>query len=120
MNTPYRAVVVFFLAWLGLSTYAGASEFLRLCQASMAGADALALECKTKARPFKREFLPGGRGPGVMEEYFAWFDTTSVTSHFGFGCVLGPSDRVRFFGIYFALEPQNFRLANSAAFGFID
>jgi hypothetical protein len=97
-----------------------ASKFLRLCHSSMAKAEALFAECKQKARPFTRIWLPGGHGPGEPEHHAAWFDTANAGSHFGFGCVLGPKDQVRFFGLYFFLKQTNFSAANTAPFNFID
>jgi hypothetical protein len=97
-----------------------ASEFMRLCQSSMARADELFAECRQKARPFKRDFYPGGRGAPVPEEHYVWFDPTESTPHFGFGCVLGPKDQVRFFGIYYFLRADQFRQANAATFTFVD
>jgi len=101
-------------------TSAHASEFGRLCQSAIERKDKLFAECQQNARPFKRDFYPGGRGLPVPEQHYVWFDTTESTPHFGFGCVLGPKDQVRFFGIYYFLKADQFRQANAAMFTFVD
>jgi hypothetical protein len=115
-----HSVLMSLAIWLGLLSCVQASEFLRLCQQSMAKAESFLAECRAKARPFKRVFLPGGHGPPSPEEHAAWFDPENGGSHFGFGCVLGGKGEVRYLGIYFALQPSSFRLANSAPFSFVD
>jgi hypothetical protein len=99
---------------------ASASEFMELCEAARAKADILLAECKSDARPFKRNFYPGGRGEAVPEEHRAWFLVAYSTPHFGFGCVLGPKEEVRFLGLYYFLKAENFQQANSAPFVFVD
>lgn len=96
------------------------NEFLRMCNASMAKAEAFVAECKSKARPFSRNFYPGGHGVPVKEFHSAWFEAADQDAHFGFGCVLGPKQEVRFLGMYFAVNPASFRAANKASFAFID
>jgi hypothetical protein len=120
MKPLHKTVFTCLAAWLAFSSCAQATEFLRLCQASLAKAEAFLAECRANARPFKRDFFPGGHGPPVPEEHSAWFDTANGDSHFGLGCALGPKDEIRFIGMYFALKPSNFRVANAARFTFID
>jgi hypothetical protein len=66
-----RSVLTLVVTCIGLfaSGAAQSSEFLRLCHASMAKAEAFLAECRTNARPFKRDFYPGGRGDPVPEEF---------------------------------------------------
>lgn len=56
----------------------------------------------------------------MPEEHRAWFKTTNATAHFGFGCVLDPKEQVRFFGIYYFLDTDQFRQANDAPLTFVD
>ena len=107
-------------AALFFSASVQASEFLRLCEASKAKAEAFLAECRSSARPFKRAFFPGGRGAPVEESHRAWFDTPNAAGHFGYGCVLGPNGEPRFLGLYFFLERSSFLLAYSADLAFID
>src|SRR5262245_41810186 len=94
---------------------AQASEFMRLCEAAKAKADAFLAECKHNARQFKRDFYPSGAGTPVREEHAAWFDTSDYGEHFGLGCVLGPRQQVRFLGLYYFVKPANFADSNSAS-----
>lgn len=109
------ALLIFFCC-----SIAHASEFVRLCHSSMEQAPALLVECRQNARPFARDFFPGGRGAPVPENHRAWFSVDSAAPHFGFGCVLGAKEEIRFFGIYYFLNGDNFREANSASFVFVD
>ncbi len=99
---------------------AHAADFIRVCRASQARAEAFLEECKKNARPFSREFLPSGRGAAVPEAFAAWFDTASADSHFGFGCVLGPKRELSHFGLYFFVDRSNFNAVNTLQFAFID
>jgi hypothetical protein len=117
-----RVIVLRFFIWTALlsSSTVQAGEFLRLCEESKAKAAAFLGDCRKDARPFRRNFLPGGRGEPVPENHLAWFDTASAGSHFGYGCVLGPRDEVRFLGLYFFLDRTKFLLANSLEIAFVD
>lgn len=109
--------------WLGalvISSTAQASEFRRLCEQYLAKAESFVAECKKNARPFNRVFYPGGTGVPVPEHHAAWFDVEGGSSHFGFGCTLGPKREVNYIGMYFFMERDRFLIANSAAFKFID
>ena len=97
-----------------------AKGFLSLCQETRSKAEALVAKCKENARSFGRDFYPSGRGPLVREEHRAWFDTSVDGEHFGVGCVLDGRNGVRFFGMYFALNPKSFHIANVAEFAFVD
>jgi len=96
------------------------SEFGRVCRVSMESAEAFLSACKENARPFKRNFYPGGQNPPVLEQHAAWFDVAHGGSHFGFGCVIGPRDQVRYLGLYFFINESNFSKANSAQITFVD
>lgn len=99
---------------------ATASEFLRLCQTSLAKKELLISECKKNARPFHRTFYPSGRGEGVPEDFRVWFSLEQSGDHFGAGCVLWHGDEVRFIGLYFFVNPAAFRSGNSAELTFVD
>src|SRR5262245_23981819 len=105
-------VSAFIMVTLFETSASKASEFIRVCNESKEHADALINECKSKARPFSRQFFPGGSGAPVQEVFSAWFNIKNDKTNFGFGCVIGPSHEIRFFGIYFAIDPSNFELAN--------
>jgi hypothetical protein len=110
------------VAWLFLFLCgtANASEFLQLCQNFLPKTESLLSECKKNARPFKRNFYPGGSGSPVQENFRVWFDTENAGSHFGTGCVVLGEDHVRFLGLYFFLDSKAFRSGNSADFKFVD
>jgi hypothetical protein len=101
-------------------TVARASEFVGLCRSSMERTPALLAECREHSRAFTRSFSPSGRGAPVAEEHHVWFETTRASSHFGFGCVLGPKGEVRFFGLYYFLNKDQFQQANVAPLAFVD
>jgi len=103
-----------------LCSIADASEFMRLCKSAMERAPLLLDECRQNARLFTGSFSLGGTGLAVPEEHRAWFEIADSASHFGFGCVLGQRDEVRFFGIYYFLKADNFRQANHESLAFID
>jgi hypothetical protein len=108
------------LSAISTATAEPLSEFIRICQASLAKSEAFVSECTQNARPFRRTFFPIGGNEGVPEEHAAWFDASTGGAHFGLGCVLGPKKEVRFLGIYFFLKQENFRRANSLSMTFID
>lgn len=110
------ALILFLSCW----TSAYASDFSRLCQSSMQRAESLFAECRQNARPFARNFYPSASRAPTPEEHRVWFNTTDPTEHFGLGCVLGPKQEIRFFGIYFFLDADKFRKANDASLTFVD
>lgn len=122
MSRRTRVMLMSVVAALTFSTVSANSQsaFMQLCNASIAKIEPFLAECRKNARPFKRSFYPSGSGAPVPEEHAAWFDMPEARSHFGFGCVLGPNNQVRFLGLYFAVNPDNFRQANSTEFAFID
>lgn len=120
MKALQKTVLAFLAVWLVLTTSVSASEFLRLCRASVGKAESFLAECRLNARPFKRSFVRGSGGSTSLDEYAAWFDITNIDSNFGLGCILGPQNEVRFLGLYFVLKSQNFHRANLAPFSFID
>lgn len=108
--------------WLALilSSPLVASEFINYCREKLEKAESLFAECKLNTRPLLREFLPGGRGAPVKEVHRVWLASLEAQGHFGFGCVLDEASNVRFFGIYFALEPRSHRLVGGADLVFAD
>jgi hypothetical protein len=115
-----KVTLIALTAFLALCSSPQASEFLRICKASLPKTEAFLAECKRNARHFRRDFYPGGHGPSLAEDHAVWFDSPHEGSYFGFGCVLGPRDQVEFLGIYFTPKPLNFGIANSALFTFVD
>lgn len=119
MVTRSIGCCVFSLVLIGVAQ-AELSEFLKLCQIAKTQAASLLQECRVHARPFERNFYPGNSTVPVPEYHAAWFDTAKFGEHFGYGCVLGPNDQIRFLGLYYFLDAKKAKAANAAEFSFID
>jgi hypothetical protein len=115
-----RGVVAAFGLALFLAGPLAASEFMEYCREKFGKAEAFFAECRQQARPFIREFLPGGRGPAVKEEHRVWLAPSEARGHLGLGCVLDEHDDARFFGIYFSLDPQSHLLVADSNLAFVD
>ena len=89
--------------------------FSEECPTLMAQSDSFAADCLSNARTLTRMWTQWpGIDPGVPETHSAYFQSSTTGSHFQLGCTLDKDRHFANFGVYYAVDPNVFRSANSA------
>ncbi len=118
-NFSTRLVLTFLWVFFALGLSANAANigtsFTAQCPGLLAQADDFARDCLTNAREQRRVFYPVG-----PEVHSAYFREAAPGSHFALGCTLNVKRQIEFLGVYYALDGNNFKIANTAPLGFID
>jgi hypothetical protein len=111
-----KFLVLLTFAWGAAPACAAEADtsFEAQCPLLLAQADSFAHACLLNAQPFQRDFN------GVPEYHSAYLGPAAPGSHFGLGCTLDSNHQIAFLGVYYTLNPVNFKLANTAPVSAVD
>lgn len=110
------------LAWsaTALAGMPSALSFSEVCPRFLAIADLFASDCLSNSRSKTRLFYPNGMARAEKEVHGTYFYDRPLQSHFGLGCTVNWKGKIDFLGVYYAVDPSDFNIANDADIRSID